>query len=109
MAFLSLRKGGEMSYEKRRMFFENLKILVKSEFEEIFRILRRNKEDWTENSNGIFFDVSAVKEDTLHQFTEYMNFCIENRRAEENRVRQLATLSAETNRFLTEGYVETDE
>ena len=42
MAFLSLRKGGEMSYEKRRMFFENLKILVKSEFEEVFRILKYN-------------------------------------------------------------------
>ena len=93
-----------MAYEQRKYFFENLKILVKSEYEEIFRILKKNNEEYTENSNGIFFDVMSVSETTLGQFQEYMNFCIENRKAEEGRTKQLASLSEETNKYLVDGY-----
>jgi hypothetical protein len=93
-----------MSYEQRKLFFENLKVLVKSEYEEIFRILKKNHEEYTENSNGIFFDVNAVSQTTFDQFQEYMNFCLENRRAEEGRTKQLASLSEETNKYLVDGY-----
>jgi hypothetical protein len=93
-----------MTYEQRKQFFENLKILVKSEYEEIFRILKKNNEEFTENSNGIFFDVNTVSETTFEQFQEYMNFCLENRRIEEGRTKQLATLSEETNKYLVDGY-----
>jgi hypothetical protein len=94
-----------MSYEQRKQFFENLKILTKSEYEEIFRILKRGKEEYTENSNGIFFDVVSVSESTFEQFQEYMKFCLENRRIEEDRTQQLATLSEETNKYLVDGFV----
>ena len=93
-----------MTYEQRKQFFENLKILVKSEYEEIFRILKKNNEEFTENSNGIFFDVNTVSEITFEQFQEYMNFCLENRRVEEGRTKQLASLSEETNKYLVDGY-----
>jgi Bromodomain extra-terminal - transcription regulation len=93
-----------MSYEKRKHFFENLKILVKSEYEEIFRILKRNKEQYTENSNGIFFDVNTVSDPCFQALQEYMNFCLENRRIEEGRAKELASLTEETNKYLIEGY-----
>jgi len=93
-----------MSYERRKVYFENLKILVKSEYEEVFRILKKHKVEYTENSNGIFFDVSLLSETAFEQLEEYMKFCLSNRRAEENRSKELATLSAETNKFLLEGY-----
>ena len=96
-----------MSYEQRKQYFENLKILVKSEYEEVFRILKRNKVEHTENSNGIFFDVSLLTSDTFKQLEEHMNFCLQNRKAEENRSKQLATLSEETTKFLLEGYSST--
>ena len=96
-----------MSYEQRKQYFENLKILVKSEYEEVFRILRRNKVEHTENSNGIFFDVSLLTPETFQQLEEHMNFCLQNRRAEENRSKQLASLSEETTKFLLEGYSST--
>jgi hypothetical protein len=96
-----------MSYEQRKQYFENLKILVKSEYEEVFRILKRNKVEHTENSNGIFFDVSLLTPETFQQLEEHMNFCLQNRRAEENRSKQLATLSEETTKFLLEGYSST--
>ena len=92
-----------MNYEKRRTIFETLKILVKAEYEEVFRILKRNKEDWTENSNGIFFDMAAIKDQTLGQLSEYMMFCLENRKADERRASQLATLGSELHQCLMTG------
>jgi len=94
-----------MAYEERKAFFENLKILVKSEYEEVFRILKKYNESYTENSNGIFFDINLVKEETFGQLKEYMQFCLENRRLEEGRSKQLANLSAETNQYLATGYI----
>jgi hypothetical protein len=94
-----------MAYEERKAFFENLKILVKSEYEEVFRILKKYNESYTENSNGIFFDVNLLKDETFGQLKEYMQFCLENRRLEEGRSKQLANLSAETNQYLATGYV----
>ena len=94
-----------MAYEERKTLFEHLKILVKSEYEEIFRILKKYNESYTENSNGIFFDINLLKEETFGQLKEYMQFCLENRRLEEGRSKQLANLSAETNQYLATGYV----
>ena len=93
-----------MTYEERRTFFEHLRILVKSEYEEVFRIIKRFNEPYTENSNGIFFDVNTIKDETFGQLKEYMQFCLENRRLEEGRTKQLASLSAETNKYLADGY-----
>ena len=94
-----------MAYEERKTLFEHLKILVKSEYEEVFRILKKYNESYTENSNGIFFDVNLLKDETFAQLKEYMQFCLENRRLEEGRSKQLANLSAETNQYLATGYV----
>ena len=49
----------------RTYIFEHIKSLVPSEYEEIFRIIRKKKESYSENSNGIFFDLSTVSLDTL--------------------------------------------
>lgn len=41
-------------YKEHKQLFDNIKILVKPEQEEIFRIIRKMKENYTENANGIF-------------------------------------------------------
>ena len=41
----------------RNYIFDHIKSLVTSEYEEIFRIIRKKKESFSENSNGIFFDL----------------------------------------------------
>ena len=67
------------SYEKRKQFLEDLKKLVKSEQEEIFRIIKKSKVEYSENSNGIFFDVLKLSNDTFRKIEEFMKFCKENR------------------------------
>ena len=66
-------------YEERKRFLEDLKRLVKEEQENIYRILKQCTEDFSENSNGIFFDVSKIKQDTFTKMKVYMEFCSKNR------------------------------
>ena len=66
-------------YELRKHFLENIKILNKSEKEELFRILTITKSSFTENSNGIFFDVSKLTKDTFDQMLQFLEFCKKNR------------------------------
>ena len=47
-------------YEERKLLLEELKRLVKSEQEAIFRLLKSEKAEYSENSNGIFFDVCKL-------------------------------------------------
>ena len=77
-----------------------MKHLVKTEYEEIFRILKKYDETFTENSNGIFFDVMTIKETTFIEMKNFMDFCLENRRQETARISELAMLTTEINNLL---------
>lgn len=92
------------SYEERKKIFENIKILVKPEQEEVFRIIRKTKENYTENSNGIFFDLSLISEDTFLQIKEYLDFCLKTRQEDADRLKELETI-----RIQNENYVDEDE
>lgn len=93
-----------ISYEERKTLFENIKILVKPEQEEIFRILRKTRESYTENSNGIFFDLASISNETFSNIKEYIKFCLENRQEHEARLKELETI-----RIQNENYVDKDE
>ncbi len=92
------------SYEDRKKVFDNVKVLVKPEQEEIFRIIRKTKENYTENSNGIFFDLSTVSEDTFNQIKEYLIFCLKTRQEDAERLKELETI-----RIQNENYVDIEE
>ena len=91
------------TYQERKQLFENIKILVKPEQEEVFRIIRKMKENYTENANGIFFDVSSLSEDTIQQIKEYIDFCLKTRQEHEHRLKELETI-----RIQNENYVDDD-
>ena len=92
-----------ISYEDRKNLFENLKILVKPEQEEVFKIIHKNKENFTENSNGIFFDLSTISDEAFNNIKEYIVFCLKNRQEHEARLKELDTL-----RIQNENYVDDD-
>ena len=78
--------------QMRTYIFEHIKSLVASEYEEIFRIIRKKKESYSENSNGIFFDLSTVSLDTLFKIKEYIDFCIKTRLDDQNRLKDLESI-----------------
>lgn len=92
------------SYDDHKKVFESIKVLVKSEQEEVFRIIRKTKENYTENSNGIFFDLSSVSNETFHQIKEYLDFCLKTRQEDAERLKELETI-----RIQNENYIDEDD
>jgi hypothetical protein len=89
-----------MSYVDRKQIFDNIKVLVKPEQEEVFRIIRKNKVVYTENSNGIFFDLSTVTDSALEQINEYINFCLKTRQEHETRLKDLETIRLQNETYV---------
>ena len=90
------------SYEDRKKIFENIKMLVKSEQEEVFRIIRKTKENYTENSNGIFFDLSTVSDETFGHIKEYLDFCLKTRLEDAERLKELETIRIQNENYVDE-------
>jgi hypothetical protein len=89
-------------YEERKNIFNTIKILVKPEQEEIYRIIRKSKENHTENSNGIFFDLSAISEETFEQIKEYIEFCLRTRQEHEDRLKELESIRMQNENYQKE-------
>lgn len=84
-----------ITHDERKRIFDSIKTLVKPEQESVFRIIRKTKESYTENSNGIFFDLSSISDDTFLQIKDYLDFCLKTRQDHELRVNELETLRIE--------------
>ena len=76
-------------YEERKVFLDELKRLVVSEQEEIFRILKRGCCEYSENTNGVFFDVSRVPVAVFQEMKKFIIFCQANRKNFEERDREM--------------------
>jgi hypothetical protein len=83
-------------YEARKQFLEDLKILSKEEYQEIFRIIKRNNIEYSENSNGVFFDLMNVSNEIFEKLSSFITFCKVQRQSEEIRVHEMDTLRLET-------------
>jgi hypothetical protein len=72
-------------YDQRKLFLEELKVLVKGELEEIYKVLRKHRCEISENSNGVFFDLCKVPADAFKELQGFMEFCRQNRIALDKR------------------------
>lgn len=90
-----------VSYDERKKIFEDIKLLQLPEQEELFRIIRKTKETYSENSNGIFFDLSTISEEGFQNIKEYLQFCFKTRQEHEERLKELETI-----RIQNENYVD---
>jgi hypothetical protein len=68
-------QGKDTEFELRKKMFEEIKKFNRSQQEELFRILKRNQEEMSENRNGIFFDLMTLKEETIKDISVWMKFC----------------------------------
>ena len=66
-------------YDQRKFFADEVKLLTVNEMEEIYKILKARKAEYSENSNGIFFDVSKLPAETFGELQKFMVFCKKNR------------------------------
>jgi dsDNA-specific endonuclease/ATPase MutS2 len=91
------------NYDERKKIFEDIKQLQQPEQEELFRIIRKTKEIYSENSNGIFFDLTNISEEGFQNIKEYLSFCFRTRQEHEDRLKELETI-----RIQNENYVDED-
>lgn len=82
-------------YERRKSFLEALKKLHTSEYIDIVRILKQEKVEYSENTNGIFFDVALLSQNTFDALEQFMNFVHMNRKSLAEREQQINELQDE--------------
>lgn len=84
-------------YESRKHLCEEIKKLSTDQYKEVFRIIKRNNVGFTENSNGIFFDLNCVSDSTISDLQQFVTLSQAQRNAEEERTNEMNTLRSETN------------
>ena len=82
-------------YERRRDFSKTISTLTISECVEILRILKKHDVPYTENQNGIFFNVIIVPQDVFDKMEEFIQFALKNRTELSSRSALLSSLSIE--------------
>jgi hypothetical protein len=85
-------KLSSSEYERRRVFHESLKGLTKAEYVEIIRLLNKYEETYSENLNGVFFNVCTISQLTFDALELFLKFTQSNRRDLADREVFLSTL-----------------
>jgi Bromodomain extra-terminal - transcription regulation len=81
------------NYEQRKEFCKELTSLSRPELEEVYRILRREGGEFSENSNGIFFDVASLPAHIFDALWKFLQFCKSNAKDLEERSKLIVNMS----------------
>ena len=65
-------------YNRRKEMCREIASLSRPELEELYRILRREGGEFSENSNGIFFDVAGLPANAFEALWKFIEFCKSN-------------------------------
>ena len=80
-------------YDRRKEFCKDIGLLSRPELEELYRILRREGGEFSENSNGIFFDVSSLPSNIFEALWKFIDFCKSNAKNLEERSKMIDDMS----------------
>jgi hypothetical protein len=80
-------------YEHRKEFCKEINSLSRPELEELYRILRREGGSFSENSNGIFFDVATLPAHVFDALWKFILFCKTNAKDLEERSKLINDMS----------------
>lgn len=80
-------------YEQRKEFAKEINTLSRPELEEIYRILKREGGAYSENSNGIFFDIASLPAPVFLALWNFIKFCKSNAKDLEERTNLIHTMA----------------
>ena len=83
-------------YEQRKQYLEDLKRLSKDEYIEVFRIIKHHNVEYSENSNGIFFDLNTLDSAVFEDLSKFMKLCKTQRTNEAARANEMEALRKES-------------
>ena len=79
-----------VTYDQRKKLAEELKVLSKDQYEEVYRIIKRTGAPYSENSNGIFFDLNVIADDIVLQLADFIHLVRLQEAEEKRRLEDLA-------------------
>ena len=82
----------KMEYDLRKHFIEELKTLNKADYEEMFRIIKLNNVEFSENSNGIFFDINIIDSSIFSLLVQCIDRSKEQKRVDKERLIEIEAL-----------------
>ena len=83
-------------YDRRKDLCKDIDLLSKSEKEELYRILRREGGEFSENSNGIFFDIAGLPAQVFEALEKFIKFCKTNAKELEERSNVMNSMTYST-------------
>ena len=82
----------DSEYDERKALLEEIKNLPKLEHEKVFKILKETAADFSENSNGIFFDISKLSSESFEALKKYIEYSHAIRSDQANREKEMEEL-----------------
>lgn len=59
------------TFKERRWLYQQTKTLTQDDIQYILHIIRKNGEDYTVNSNGVFFDMERLSDESIRELFVY--------------------------------------
>lgn len=66
-------------YEERRRILDEIRLLIKTEQEEVYRIVKNSHAEFSKNSNGVFFDICKLPAEPFTAIQKFIEFARKNR------------------------------
>ena len=82
-------------YNRRKEMCREIESLSRPELEELYRILRREGGEYSENSNGVFFNAVSLPQALFNDLQSFLQFTKTNRASIEDRSSLFHTLGVE--------------
>jgi hypothetical protein len=80
-------------YERRKAFLPGLQGLSKSEYIEILRILKDHNMPYSENLNGVFFNLCTISNEAFEALQLFRRFTVTNKEALGDREKVMNSLT----------------
>lgn len=69
----------EYSNKFRKILFDKISNLSTTEHEEIFKMVKSNDISFTQNKNGIFFNISTIDDCVIEEIDNFVTYCMSNK------------------------------
>jgi hypothetical protein len=83
-------------YERRKAFLTELQGLSKTEYVEILRILKQHNTTFSENLNGVFFNLCSITPEAFDALQLFRRFTLQNKEQLKDRERMMSSLTVAT-------------
>lgn len=63
----------------KKALLDKINRLSNIEHEEIFKLMRQKNEPFTQNKNGVFFNLSLISDEIISEIEKFVEFCLKNK------------------------------